>query len=49
MMFRAVVDIVGRNKKLIILTFEILWIIVFLLNRLAGNVPEVPEFIYVNF
>ncbi len=49
MMFRAVVDIVGRNKKLIILTFEIFWIIVFLLNRLAGNVPEVPEFIYVNF
>ena len=49
MMFRAVVDMVGRNKKLIILTFEIFWIIVFLLNRLAGNVPEVPEFIYVNF
>lgn len=49
MMFRAVVDIVGRNRKLIILTFEIFWIIIFLLNRIVGNVPDVPEFIYVNF
>ena len=49
MMFRAVVDMVGRNRKLIILTFEIFWIIIFLLNRIAGNVPDVPEFIYVNF
>jgi len=49
MMFRTVVDIVGRNKKLIVLTFEIFWIIVFLLNRIAGNVPDVPEFVYVNF
>jgi hypothetical protein len=49
MMLRAIVDIVGRNRKLIILTFEIFWILVFILNRVAGNVPDVPEFVYVNF
>jgi len=49
MMLRAFMDIVGRNRKLIILTFEIFWILVFILNRVAGNVPDVPEFVYVNF
>ncbi len=39
-----------HNKKLIILTFEIFWIVVFLLNRIANeNLLEIPQFIYVNF
>jgi hypothetical protein len=39
-----------NNKKLIILTFQIFWIIVFLLNKIANeNLIEIPQFIYVNF
>ena len=39
-----------HNKKFIILTFEIFWIVVFLLNRIANeNLIEIPQFIYVNF
>jgi hypothetical protein len=39
-----------RNRKLIMLTFEIFWIVVFLLNRIANeNLVEMPQFIYVNF
>jgi hypothetical protein len=40
----------SSNKKLIIITFEIFWIAVFLLDRLMNmNSVEIPQFIYVNF
>lgn len=48
-MFGRVKDAVIRNKTLILITFEVFWIIVFLLNRMAGEAMEMPEFIYVNF
>lgn len=39
-----------RNKRLILLTGEIFWIIVFFLDRISNNnAVEIPQFIYVNF
>jgi len=48
-MFGRIKEAISRNKKLIVLTFEVFWIVVFLLNRIAGDAMEMPEFIYVNF
>lgn len=49
MVFTEIKDIVISNRKLIILTFEIFWIVVFLLNRVANDASNIPEFVYVNF
>ena len=49
MMFTKFKDIVIRDRKLIILTFEIFWIVVFLLNGVANEDSYIPEFVYVNF
>lgn len=39
-----------RSKKLILITIQIFWIIVFLLDRMSNNnAVEIPQFIYVNF
>jgi hypothetical protein len=44
------VDLAAKNHKLILMTFEIFWIIVFLLDRVIGtNNVDIPQFIYVNF
>lgn len=49
-MVNPIKNIITRNLKLIILTFEIFWIIVFLLEKLTTNSTfQIPEFIYVNF
>ena len=48
-MFLKFKDVVVRNRKLIILTFEIFWIVVFLLHRVANDTSQIPEFVYVNF
>lgn len=48
-MFGKFKDIVISNRKLIILTFEIFWIIIFLLNRVSNEASSIPEFVYVNF
>jgi hypothetical protein len=41
---------VRTNHKLIILTFEVFWIAVFLLDRIGQRVTGgVPQFVYVNF
>jgi hypothetical protein len=38
------------NYQLVMLTFEIFWIIVFLLDRLHGQTSgSLPRFVYVNF
>ena len=38
------------NRRLIILTFEIFWIVVFLLDRFGhAQTGGVPQFVYVNF
>ena len=37
-------------RKLVILTFEIFWIVVFMLERISNvNAVNIPQFIYVNF
>ena len=38
------------NRSLILITFEVFWIVVFLLNRVGqpGEGGE-PQFVYVNF
>jgi hypothetical protein len=41
---------VRSNRDLIVLTFEVFWILVFLLDRVTrGNAVDIPQFIYVNF
>ena len=41
---------VRTNHKLIMLTVEVFWIVVFLLDRVGQNATEgVPPFVYVNF
>ena len=43
-------DVLGTNAKSILLTFEIFWILIFLLERLGGQMASgIPQFIYVNF
>lgn len=40
----------SENQKLISITFEIFWIIVFLLEQFSNtNSADIPQFIYVNF
>ncbi|MBP1659059.1 MAG: hypothetical protein H6P95_251 [Candidatus Aminicenantes bacterium] len=41
---------IADNKMPIILTFEIFWILVFVLDRVTNvNSVDVPQFVYVNF
>jgi hypothetical protein len=41
---------VRTHHKLIMLTFEVFWVAVFLLDRIGGNATGgVPQFAYVNF
>jgi hypothetical protein len=38
------------NRKLALITFEIFWIVVFLLQQVSqANSLDIPQFIYVNF
>ncbi len=40
----------SANRRTIILTFEIFWIVIFLLDRVSNvNAVDIPQFIYVNF
>lgn len=49
-MFKKTLAVFQKHGQLIIITFEIFWIVVFILGRLsnAGSVG-VPQFVYVNF
>jgi hypothetical protein len=39
-----------RNRKLALVLFEIFWIVIFVLDRIATDTgTEIPQFIYVNF
>lgn len=41
---------ITKNKTLIIVTFEVFWILVFLLDRVTStNSVDIPQFIYVQF
>jgi len=49
-LFKKIIFIIINYKNLIIITFEIFWIIVFLLNQISlDNSINIPQFIYVNF
>jgi hypothetical protein len=42
--------VLGAHGKPVLLTFEIFWILIFLLERLGGQAASgIPQFIYVNF
>lgn len=39
-----------KNRRLIIITFELFWIAIFLLEQYSKNaLKNIPQFIYVNF
>ena len=49
-MIAKVVKAVQTNRKLVMLTFEVFWIVVFLLDRIGQSTTGgVPQFVYVNF
>lgn len=49
-MFARIQGWAKANGKTIVLTFEIFWILVFLLDRISGSrAVDIPQFIYVNF
>jgi hypothetical protein len=38
------------NRKVIVITFELFWLVVFLLDRVSNvNSVEIPQFIYERF
>ena len=49
-MFRKLRTWAEANRQAVVLTFEIFWILVFLLDRARNvNAVDIPQFIYVNF
>lgn len=43
-------NLLRSNYRLVLLTFELFWIVVFLLDRFGHGTGEgVPQFVYVNF
>jgi hypothetical protein len=47
---QELVDYVVRHRKVILITFELFWIVVFLLSAATrGGGAEVAQFVYVNF
>lgn len=43
-------NLVHENSKLMLVTFEVFWILVFLLDRVSsGGGGGIPQFVYVNF
>lgn len=46
---KRVADWARRNRKLVILTFELFWIAVFLLDALEHGGSGMTQFVYVNF
>ena len=47
---RKAIASLRQQQRLILLTFEVFWIVVFLLDRASrGGEVGVPQFLYVNF
>jgi hypothetical protein len=43
-------SVIEAHAKYILLTFEVFWILIFMLERLGGQTESgIPQFIYVNF
>lgn len=49
-MISRINGLLGAHAKPVLLTFEIFWVLIFLLERLGGqSASGIPQFIYVNF
>jgi hypothetical protein len=49
-MFKKIRAWAAANQKVIIITFELFWLAVFLLDRVSNvNSVEIPQFIYISF
>ena len=49
-MVRKFTEWFKQNRGIILITFEVFWIVVFLLDRItSGGSAEIPQFVYVNF
>lgn len=49
-MMRRPIQLLLENRKIIMLTFEIFWIVVFLMEAASkGSGAQVAQFVYVNF
>jgi hypothetical protein len=49
-MTKVFTDLLTAHGKAMLLTFEIFWILVFVLDQAGGqNSSGIPQFIYVNF
>ena len=46
---RRAVAFAVANRKVLVLTFELFWITVFLLEAAAKGSSEAAQFVYVNF
>ncbi len=47
---KALSPVWQRRGKIMLLTFEVFWIVVFVLNRVnSGAGGDIPQFVYVNF
>lgn len=47
---RRAIQFLAENKKIIMLTFEIFWIVVFLMEAASkGSGAQIAQFVYVNF
>jgi hypothetical protein len=50
MVIEKIKNTIVLDRKLIIITFEIFWIIVFVINKItSSDAVDIPQFIYVNF
>jgi hypothetical protein len=47
---KQIFSFIKLNKKLIMVTFEIFWLLVFMFDRLTSmSSVDIPQFIYVQF
>jgi hypothetical protein len=46
---KRVLRLYVENRKIVMLTFEIFWIVVFLLHAAAEGGSDVTQLVYVNF
>jgi hypothetical protein len=47
---QPVYQILRTHGRLMLITFEVFWIVIFLLDRVSsGGGSGVPDFVYVNF
>ncbi len=49
-MWRKIVSWFVTNRRVMVITFEVFWILVFVLDRMtSGHSSAIPQFIYVNY